>query len=267
MHFLIVAILFAGAVTPAIGSESPPSVVAVYPSAECVPANLLRFYVSFSEPMERGDIREAIALLGSDGQEIVSPFLNLQTELWTPDQTTVTVLLDPGRIKRGVGSNLVGGAPLTPGHRYTLTVSAPLKAASTRYPVGTASFEFCVSEAERRPLTHASWSVSGVRAHSHDPLTVKFDRLMDYGGASGRLAVVTAAGEPVAGGFKLGTDNRSIEFRPVDPWGEAGHRVVAHHSFEDAAGNRFGAAFDSTAGTSSSQHQKAVLSFEPKVVR
>ena len=81
----------------------PPAVVdGIFPSSDALPENLLRFYVHFSAPMQSGGVQDHIVLLGSDGQPVVAAFLELTTELWGPAMRRLTVLLDPGRIKRGV---------------------------------------------------------------------------------------------------------------------------------------------------------------------
>lgn len=248
MRWAILVILVWAASPLARGEENAPKVTAIHPSTDCIPANLLRFYLTFNEPMARGDIDRSISIENSNGETIASPFLNIRAELWTADQTTITLLLDPGRIKRGVGPNVMGGAPLSAGKRYSLVVSAPLRAAASGKEIEISRKDFCVSEAERRPLDLANWLVEGVRARTTDPLIVSFDRLMDYGSASGRIAIESNDGRPVAGSFRFGPDDRSIEFWPSLPWEASSYEIVADEALEDAAGNRLSASFDSSPG-------------------
>ena len=71
----------------------------VYPSSDVLPENLLRFYVHFSAPMQRGGVQGHIFLLDAEGQEVKGAFLNLATELWDSAMQRLTILLHPGRIK------------------------------------------------------------------------------------------------------------------------------------------------------------------------
>lgn len=102
-------------------------VTAIYPTSDVLPENLLRLYVHFSTPMRRGQVRESIKLMGENGEKIINPFLNLAIELWDRDERRLTLLLDPGRIKRGVGPHVQAGAPLQRGKRYTLVISQDMK--------------------------------------------------------------------------------------------------------------------------------------------
>ena len=77
-------------------------VESVYPSAEVLPENLLRFYLHFSAPMSRGEAYTHIRLLDAAGQAVADPFLELDEELWSGDGRRFTLLFDPGRIKRGL---------------------------------------------------------------------------------------------------------------------------------------------------------------------
>src|SRR4030095_8926491 len=94
----------------------------VYPSAELLPENLLKFYVHFSAPMSRGHAYKHTHLRDENGKEIEVPFLELDEELWDPTMTRLTLFIDPGRIKRGVRPLEEVGPALEAGKRYNLVV-------------------------------------------------------------------------------------------------------------------------------------------------
>src|SRR6056297_3284815 len=73
--------------------------VEIYPTAGELPANLLRFFVYFPQPMDRSDILDHILLVDDAGSEVTGAFLENRYDLWSPDATRLTVLLDPGRVK------------------------------------------------------------------------------------------------------------------------------------------------------------------------
>ena len=59
--------------------------VLVTPSADRLPANLLKFYLHFSAPMSRGEAYERVRLLDDSGRVVEGAFLELPDELWDPD--------------------------------------------------------------------------------------------------------------------------------------------------------------------------------------
>jgi hypothetical protein len=94
----------------------------VYPTADLVPENLLKFYVHFSAPMSRGHIYDYLRLLKEDGKQVELPFLEIDEELWDDTMTRLTIFIDPGRIKRGVLPLEDVGPALEAGKRYTLVI-------------------------------------------------------------------------------------------------------------------------------------------------
>ena len=97
-------------------------VESVYPSAEILPENLLRFYLQFSAPMSRGEAYTHIRLLDAAGRAVADPFLELNEELWSGDGRRFTLLFDPGRIKRGLKPREEVGPVLEAGKSYTLVI-------------------------------------------------------------------------------------------------------------------------------------------------
>src|SRR6185436_15583273 len=85
------------------GKTTPPTVVAqVYPTADALPANQLKFYLDFSAPMSFGDAYRHIRLLDEEGRDVPRAFLQTAHELWDARRQRFTLILDPGRIKRGL---------------------------------------------------------------------------------------------------------------------------------------------------------------------
>ena len=74
--------------------------------------------------MQRGRALEEIALLGSEGQPVADALYRPPVELWDRTMLHLTVLLDPGRLKRWVGPNLELGPPLKAGQKYTLEIGS-----------------------------------------------------------------------------------------------------------------------------------------------
>ena len=103
--------------------ESKTKITAIYPSGDQVPENLLRLYIHFSAPMSRGEAYRHLKLIDQGTSKAVhAPFLELEEELWSPDGKRFTLLIDPGRIKRGLKPREMFGPVLESGKTYRLVV-------------------------------------------------------------------------------------------------------------------------------------------------
>ena len=71
-----------------------------------------------SSSMQRGRVRSEISLLGPDGKPALDVLYRAPVELWDRSMRQLTILLDPGRLKRGVGPNRELG-PRSRAHRGT----------------------------------------------------------------------------------------------------------------------------------------------------
>ena len=104
-----------------------PELIAIYPSADTLPENLLKFYVQFSSPMRESEALRHIHLINEKGDTLSDVFLDLQPELWNSEGTTLTLWLDPGRIKRELIPNQRLGNPLKKSNHYQLVVDSTWK--------------------------------------------------------------------------------------------------------------------------------------------
>src|SRR5262249_10274078 len=114
----------AEATAPKATGNATTVVEKIYPSGDKLPENQLRFYLHFSAPMSRNGAYSHIKLLDEKGKEVASPFLELGEELWDPGVKRFTLLLHPGRIKRGLKPREELGPILEEGKRYTLVIAA-----------------------------------------------------------------------------------------------------------------------------------------------
>ena len=135
------------------------------------------------------------------------------------------------------------GYPLHEGESVTLVVDAEFPDASGR-PLRTgATRTWQVIGDERRRVTPSSWTLRPGTAGTTEPLTVTFDRPLDYGLAARCLRVFGRDGS-VAGSSTVGAEERSWTFTPVVPWAAAQHRLVVDPVLEDVAGNSVRRVFD-----------------------
>lgn len=237
-----------------------PRLVSFAPSQAVIPANTLRLYLHFSEPMARGQLREMVSLVNADGTPVAGPFLSLEVELWDPSQTRATLLLDPGRIKLGVGPNVAGGAPLQEGQSYRLTVSPQMRSAAG-HPLDTpVSLAFRVGPPERRTIAPETWDILAPAAGSHAPLSLAFDRIMDSGAVLRLITLQGPGGQPVRG--QITSDGGGWSLIPERPWQAGSYSLTVDPELEDISGNTIGAPFDAAHGTIGVQNQPVILTVD-----
>ena len=231
--------------TPPPRPASPQALVSVvYPTADTLPENLLKFYIHFSAPMSRGDVYRHIHLLeGASGAEVELPFLELDEELWDPAMTRLTLFIDPGRIKRGVRPLEEIGPALEAGKRYTLVIDRGLIDATGRELAEEFRKPFTVAAPDRDAPDPASWKVTPPRAATRDPVTIDFPDPMDHALAE-RLIRVTANGTMLPGQISLVEQERRWLFTPATPWPAGRYEIVAQPTIEDLAGNNIGKPFE-----------------------
>lgn len=225
------------------------AVLQIYPSGDVLPENQLKFYVQFSGAMSRGSIYEHIELRDAEGKKIELPFLELDEELWDPSMTRVTLLIDPGRIKRGVKPLEDIGPVFEEGKRYTLAIKASWKDAAGR-PL-KAGFEktYRIGPADRTPPDPKRWKITYVPpAGAQGPLIVDFDEPMDRALALRLIEarrVQPGRGEVlVDGDISLDQQERRWMLMPVGPWRGGTYKLVVATTIEDLAGNNIGKTFD-----------------------
>ena len=214
-------------------------VTGVYPRAEVLPENLLKFYVHFSAPMSRGGVYRHVHLRDAAGQPIELAFLELDEELWDREMTRLTLLIDPGRIKRGVRPLEEHGPVFEAGRNYALTVDAEGADAEGRPLRMGFEKRFRAGPPDRTPPEPARWTLQAPRVASRSPLIVEFDEPMDHALTLRMLRV-----DGVEGDAALESGERRWIFVPDQPWTPGTHRLQVTTTIEDLAGNNIGKAFD-----------------------
>jgi hypothetical protein len=219
------------------------TVTGIYPSADTIPANHLRWYVEFSAPMREGEAEQHVHLLDTSGTEVDDAFLIVSEELWDPARRRLTVLFDPGRVKRGVRQNLESGAPLVAGRDYVLRIDQGWRDGRGVILAEGMEKRFHVVEAIRSGLDPAGWKVEAPRAGTREPVTIDFGRALDKALAE-RLVAVMAGDAMVTGQVSLASGERQWRLDPAQPWPDREFEVRVSPLLEDPAGNRVGQNFD-----------------------
>jgi hypothetical protein len=221
----------------------PPEVKHIFPSSDDLPENLLRLYVCFSNAMQRGRVEAEISLLGPDGVAAPDVLYRAPVELWDRDMQCLTILLDPGRLKRGVGPNREFGPPLKVGQEYTLAVGPGMVDLSGRRLRETYYKRFRVTEAVRTPIAVEQWKIVPPVTKNRRPLVLKFPRPLDWALLSQTITIVSGE-RSIAGKIVIDQCERRWSFTPTSPWAAGSYHVRVASSLEDVCGNSVIAAFD-----------------------
>ena len=229
---------------PAAPTASSSTVVTgVFPSADSIPANHLRWYIEFSAPMREGDAERHVHLLDASGNEVDDAFLIVSDELWDPARRRLTVLFDPGRVKQGVRQNLESGAPLVAGRNYVLRIDPEWRDGKGVPLARGHEKRFHVTEASRTAMVSSVWKVAAPREGTREPVSIDFGRPLDKALAE-RLIVVMYGDSMVTGRVSLAPGERIWQLAPDQMWQGREYELRVSPVLEDPAGNRVGLNFD-----------------------
>ena len=218
----------------------PEMLISISPHARVLPANTLRFYIHFSRPAEAHFERDQLCLLDDKEQLVRDPFLVLSQELWSPDGRRLTVLMEPGRIKRSPGADPAHEPALFVGRTFSLAVTALGQ---------TARHTFRVSDPVLEAVEESRWRLVAPPPGSRNPLLVYFDRVMDAGLCEAEIGVLTASGEVIQTSVLLAPDGTTAHIIPSKPWSALEHHLIVSERLEDVCGNRLGEALDHDVST------------------
>jgi hypothetical protein len=209
----------------------------VFPSGDVLPENVLRLYIRFSNPMQRGRALDNIVMLGPDGTLAPDVLYRAPVELWDRSMTCLTILLDPGRLKRGVGPNRMLGAPLNAGQQYTLTIGRGMMDTHCRPLREACNKSFRVSEAIREPINIERWTILPPPVRGREPLELTFPAPLDWAQLWRGIAVVSPTGQPMSGRIDIDLGETRWRFTPEEPWQAGTHTIRVAPGLEDICGN------------------------------
>ena len=230
-----------GAAAPA-GPET--TLERIDPSPDVLPENLLKLYLHFSAPMSRGEAYRRIRLLDEEGREAELPFLEIDQELWDRDGKRLTLLFDPGRVKRDLLPNEEVGPPLQAGRAYTLVVDRAWPDARGRPLASETRKSFRVGPPDHTPPRTSEWRVAAPRAGTRDPLVVTFPEPLDRALLERVVEIWDGSGAPVPGEVAIDAGETRFRLTPRAPWKRGGYTLRAATILEDLAGNSLGRAFE-----------------------
>jgi hypothetical protein len=230
--------------------------VEVHPTGPSIPENLLRIELRFDRPQQLPFDIAHVRLVDSSGMPIDDALLDLT--LPNADGRRITLLMNPGRVKTGVGPNVAEGRALRAGATVRLLVDDPSPGAS---PVIK---EWTVTDFDAKVPRPTLWQLNRPRARSRDTLII--DLLEPISSAAEALiAVRDPAGRRVAGRTSLSDGDSVWRFIPDKPWRNAPYEVLTHPDLEDPAGNRTCALFEQVGASEDPCDAGVTIPFEPRI--
>ena len=239
---------------------APTEVLAIYPTGAALPENTLRFYIEFSVPMMPHRAEEFIRLVDAEGRTDDQAFMSFTQELWNADRTTLTLLMDPGRIKRGVAQNLTLGPALEEGQSYAIVIDPGWPAANGLSTAPHFERVFEVGAPLRDRPNADAWQIASYQIGTREPISITFDRPFDPLQTLSSISIRRAETEvPLEGVAWLDDGERSWWFVPDEPWGADALQLVIDARLEDVAGNNFRETLDHAVGTDTHQIDQIIV--------
>lgn len=236
--------LFSKISIPSNESSEAAKLLAVYPSADTLPENLLKLYFQFSGPMREGEALKHINLIDKDGDTLAGTFLDLQPELWNKDRTVLTLWLDPGRIKRDLIPNQQMGNPLAKGKEYILTVSNHWKDVQNLSIQESYSRKLVITNRDSLSPNLDTWQIDIPGSGTIEALKIKMNEPLDYFLLQETLKILNETGKIIPGTLKIVNGETRIEFTPASPWQPGNYHLQVATYLEDLAGNNLQRLFD-----------------------
>lgn len=212
-------------------------VVSIYPLANELPENLLRFYFYFNTPMKKGQALKHIQLIDAEGNVDNHAFMEFKQELWSADGQRLTLLFDPGRIKRGVSTNMELGPALLEGKRYKLVILGTWQDVYGQELSINTTKEFTVVKAYRQHIKVDNLQIEQPKANSYDTLNVYFDRIIDHALVQSMISIEDENKNLIVGHWQTSTNEKTVQFIPENPWQNGIYQIILDSRFEDVAGN------------------------------
>ena len=249
--------------TPPLLNSREPRILAIHPLSDTIPMNLLKVQIVFDRPMLAGKSNLYLKWRDQQTNEIIPDvFLDLKPELWNPSYDTLTLWLDPGRIKRDLIPNQEKGNPLKERVQYSLEIE-PGWSSATGVDLKEGKIkEYYTVSADRRKPDPSDWQIITPNPGSTDPLKLRFNEPMDLYSVLSCIRFRNEGGEPVEGNFHLVDHGKCVEFQPVNNWITGKYDIVIDLKLEDLAGNRMGRLFDEErASSQEDKDESRVLPF------
>ncbi len=230
---------------PEINLEPSTYIKNLYPTSSKLPMNQLKFYIEFSAPMRLGNAFEHIRLYKMPEVKLeADAFFVTTEEFWNPNKTRLTILFDPGRIKRGIASNLQLGLPLVKGCNYKLIIDDAWLDHNDVKLINGYEKQFEVTSVDRESPNPETWNIIFPKTENKAPIRIDFKEAMDYGLLHSSIAIADDENTIIEGEIKLLDNESKWEFTPKHNWLHGDYKIMIDGWLEDLSGNNLNRKFD-----------------------
>ncbi|MEO0528826.1 MAG: hypothetical protein AAFZ89_16455 [Bacteroidota bacterium] len=205
-------------------------------------------YIQFSQPMKTTDNIEKIKLVDEYGNEVKNVFFNNTQELWNREQTQLTLILDPARVKTGLKANEALGRALQPNKNYTLTIG-DLENVHHQKMDTPFKKKITIENADVTIPKTINWKLTIPEAKSKKSFVVGFSQVLDYNSLKQRLIITDHENTPVEGFVSIKNQETQWSFQPKRLWKAGNYILHVNTRLEDPSGNNLNGLFDHKIGS------------------
>lgn len=215
----------------------------VYPTSSKIPSNILKWYIKFSNPINRNNIYDYFHFINSKGDTLSRAILPLENILINEDKTLVTLWIEPGRQKRKLIPNQLLGSVFTSGESYRIVISKSIKDSNGISMQKDYIKDFLIENADRSQPKISEWNVKIPEKESFAPLFIQCNESLDYGSVINNISI-SHKEQVIKGTWRLLNNEKTIKFIPKNKWQLGGYRINLNQIIEDLAGNNLSRLFD-----------------------
>jgi hypothetical protein len=194
--------------------------------------------------MSRGEVYRHVRLLADGGRPVKFPFLEIGEELWDRSGTRLTLLIDPGRIKRGLRPREEDGPVLEAGKKYALVIDNRWRDAAGQPLAAGFEKRFAAGPPIEAALDTATWKIEPPPPGSQKPLVIRFPAPLDHALLERTIEAYGPDGKPIAGSVTIADEEKTWRFVPDAPWSAGQYELAIDATLEDLVGNRIGIPFE-----------------------
>ncbi len=239
------------------------SVTEIYPSAPILPSNLLKLYIRFSRPINTTFVYDHIRFINVVGDTLPRTILPLENPLISDDRTLLTLWIEPGRQKRGLGPNKQLG-PVFNKETYRLIVTKDIKDNNGVSMQEDFIHSFSIGNTDRIKPTIDDWKIDIPEINSISKLLIECSESIDYGSIQDNIHIIDNSMQEIKGTWQLLEEETILSFQPREPWKKGNYQILCNPEIEDLAGNNLSRLFDKEIKNSSNEesiNQKYSLRF------
>lgn len=222
----------------------PPAVLNVFPIQDTIPENQLKLYITFSQPMQSGEVLQYLKLVKNERDTLTEVFLDLQNELWNKDQTMLTIWFNPGRVKRGLQPNEKSGTPLINGNTYKLIISNDWQGTNGKKLINNFDKKFFVVDRDSIGVSLDHWKIFASMQKNQTKLDIHLGEVLDHELLKNTISVLNEKNEIIPGRSIINDESNHIQIILDKMLPSEKYRLRVESHLEDLAGNNLNRLFD-----------------------